>query len=243
MSGRVVILWSPPRCRSTAFARVMMERGDLTVVHEPFSNRAAVGRAAVGTGTARTDPELLGLLLELGAAGPVFVKDTTDYRYPELLADPRLAEAENTFIIRDPAEAIASHHAMNPDVTLPEIGFERCWELFEVLRERTGRAPVVVDSADLVARPAALIESYCAAVGLPFLAHALTWRPGQREEWSRTAAWHRDAAATTGIEARSGSYPATVHTDERLAAYDRHHRPFYDRLRAHKLEGEPGGQP
>jgi hypothetical protein len=214
----------------------MMERGDLTVMHEPFSNRAAQGSFELAGQAFGSDPELLGRILELAAAGPVFVKETTDYGYPELLGDPRLAhDVANTFIVRDPAEAIASHHAMNPALTLDEVGFERCWELFELVRTATGTVPVVIDAADLVARPAELVEAYCQRVGLPFLAHALSWQPGERPEWARTAPWHRAAAGTAGIEARPASYPETVHTHPRLAAYERHHRPFYDRLRAHRL--------
>lgn len=236
MSGPVVLLWSPPRCRSTAFARVMMERGDLTVLHEPFSNRAAQGWFAVDGRKASTDRELLGHVLGLAAGGPVFVKETTDYRYPELLVDPRLLhDVVHTVIVRDPAEAIASHYAMNPAVTLEEIGFERCWEIVDAVRAATGRVPVVIDSADLVARPAELVAAYCQRTGLPFVPEALSWRPGERTEWARTAAWHADAARTSGIEASSGSYGVTVATDERLAGYDAHHRPFYERLREHRL--------
>jgi hypothetical protein len=214
----------------------MMERGDLLVLHEPFSSRAAVGSLELAGRTATTDPELLGMILDLARDRPVFVKDTTDYRYPELLADPRLAgQVVNTFIVRDPAEAIASHYAMNPDVSLDEIGFERCWELFGAVRGQQGPDPVVIDAADLVAHPTELVTAYCERVGLPFLAHALSWQPGERGEWRRTASWHREAASTSGIEARSDSYQVTVATDDRLAAYDRHHRPFYELLRAHRL--------
>jgi hypothetical protein len=34
----VLMLWSSPRSRSTAFFRMMAERGDFTAVHEPFSS-------------------------------------------------------------------------------------------------------------------------------------------------------------------------------------------------------------
>ena len=34
----IFALWSAPRARSTAFFPSMAERGDLTVLHEPFSN-------------------------------------------------------------------------------------------------------------------------------------------------------------------------------------------------------------
>ena len=33
---RVIWLWAHPRSRSTAVLRMMLERGDVTVVHEPL---------------------------------------------------------------------------------------------------------------------------------------------------------------------------------------------------------------
>ena len=42
------MLWSAPRARSTAFFRMMIERGDFTGVHEPFSYLAEFGYAEAG---------------------------------------------------------------------------------------------------------------------------------------------------------------------------------------------------
>lgn len=50
----LLMLWSAPRSRSTAFFRMMAERGDFTVVHEPFSYLAEFGYADVaGSPTTR----------------------------------------------------------------------------------------------------------------------------------------------------------------------------------------------
>ena len=40
-------LWSAPRARSTAFFRSMAERGDMTLLHEPFSNLRDYGETDV----------------------------------------------------------------------------------------------------------------------------------------------------------------------------------------------------
>jgi hypothetical protein len=42
----LLALWSPPRCRSTAFWRMLAERGDLAAFHEPFWQLADQGRVA-----------------------------------------------------------------------------------------------------------------------------------------------------------------------------------------------------
>src|SRR4051794_7865440 len=102
----VLALWSAPRCRSTAFARMMAERGDRVVVHEPFSQVVDFGEVKVGDRVARTEHDVLAALRAMAADKPVFFKDTTDFHYPALLADQAfLAAATHTFIIRHPAEA------------------------------------------------------------------------------------------------------------------------------------------
>ena len=44
----ILMLWSAPRSRSTAFYRMMIERGDVTGVHEPFSPVEVFGTADIG---------------------------------------------------------------------------------------------------------------------------------------------------------------------------------------------------
>ena len=234
---KVIGLWSPPRALSTAFVRMMIERGDVIVVHEPFSNLEAVGEFAVGERTARSYDELVDALFDAAQDRPVFFKDTTEYRYAALLDDRRiLHDAVNTFLVRDPRRSIPSHYAINPNVTLEEIGFGHLVEIFDAVRETTGRVPLVMDAQDLVARPHELVEAYCGAVGLPFLPDALTWQPGERPEWARTDHWHRDVDASTGFAERPKEYAVNCDNDERLAGYLRHHAPIYERLRELRLK-------
>lgn len=235
-AGRVIALWSHPRALSTALLRVMMERGDLHAVYEPFSNLEAVGSFEIGEHVARSHDELVDAIFAQARQGPVFLKDTTEYRHAPRLADRRmLHEVVHTFIVRDPEQAIPSHHAVNPDVTCAEIGYEHLHEIFAAVQQATGAPPTVIDAEDLQQRPEATVRAYCAAVGLPFLPHALSWRAEPREEWRRTEHWHRDVNDSTGIRPRPKRYAVRVDNDERLASFDRYHRPFYAELRRHRL--------
>ncbi|MFR9673251.1 sulfotransferase family protein [Streptomyces sp. TR06-5] len=238
MSQRIPVLalWSAPRCRSTAFARMMAERGDRTVVHEPFSQVVDFGEAKVGDGVAHSERDVLAGLRALAAERPVFFKDTTDFHFPALLADREfLAAATHTFIIRHPAEAIASHHALNPNLGRDEIGFARLHEIFEAVRDVTGTPPVVVDSDDLLDRPVDTVRAYCEAVGIPFLPEALNWSPGMRPEWRATSRWHESTSATAGFGRRTPGRSSTVDADPRLRAHRDHHLPYYEKLRAAAL--------
>lgn len=233
----VLALWSAPRCRSTAFARMMTERHDRVVVHEPFSRVVDFGEVEVGDRTAHSERDVLAALRAIAERDPVFFKDTTDFHYPALLADEKfLAAATHTFIIRDPAEAIASHHALNPDLGRDEIGFARLYEIFAAVQDVTGGTPVVVDSDDLLRRPAETVRAYCAAVGIPFVPEALSWQPGMRSEWRTTSRWHRSTSETTGFTAGRTDGAATVAANPVLRAYRDFHQPYCEKLRAAKLE-------
>lgn len=232
----VLALWSAPRSRSTAFARMMTERDDRVVVHEPFSQVVDFGEVNVGGQVVRSEQGVLAALRGIAVERPVFFKDTTDFRYPAVLADQGfLAGAMHTFIIRHPAEAIASHHALNPGLGREEVGFARLFEIFAAVRAATGATPVVIDSEDLLDRPARTVRAYCAAVGIPFLPQALTWQPGMRSEWTATSRWHASTSTTAGFQRGSDGGAEAVEADPVLRAYCDYHLPYYEKLRAAAL--------
>jgi hypothetical protein len=235
MTDLMLALWSAPRSRSTAFERMMRERGDFTVLHEPFSHTQNYGSTTVDGQEITSEPGLLAALKELG--GKVFFKDTTDYYYPHLLADEEfLRKATHTFLIRHPREAIASHYRLHPKLNRDEIGFGWLLEIFEAVRAATGRTPVVVDSGDLLAHPARTVERYCAAVGIPFLADALNWKPEMPGDWRRSRKWHEATSATSGFAPSPGATDTSVEDSPLLSGYLAYHLPFYESLRQHRIK-------
>ena len=212
----VFALWSAPRARSTAFFRSMLERGDLLALHEPFEGLMYFGDTEVEGRTFESPASLLAWLRAETHAVSVFLKETTDYRVREVvLADRRfLAEARHAFLIRRPEEIAASLYALEPDMRIEGIGLEALHELHAAVRDAEGHRPVVIDSDDLVARPEATMAAYCAAVELPFIPEALTWEPGERPEWRRSARWHADVSTSSGFEQRERRYTHTVESSE-----------------------------
>jgi Sulfotransferase domain len=228
-------LWAHPRSRSTALERMMMERGDVTVLHEPLVSLLDEGRVSIPDG-----PTLSSVAAVVGYAtslpGPVFVKDTTEHRYTDHLTPELAAGITHTFVVREPSAAIASHVAVKPDASCSDIGYENQFLLFELARSLTGTPPVVLDSDLLVRYPEDTVRAYCAAIGLPYRPEALRWRAGDRPEWERTAKWHVAAGRSTGfVTAAPRPVPLTGH----LRDYDAHHRPYYDRMLAHALSLSP----
>jgi hypothetical protein len=235
----VIAMWAHSRSASTAFLRMMIERGDVIVLHEPLLALTEEGKVLLpasggGSMLARSEPEFLSCLAGLARARPVFVKEVLDYRYQYLLDHPEeIAWITHTFIVRDPRKAISSHYALKPTVTCPEIGYERLHELFQLIWSVTGRTPLVIRAEDLVRDPAKVVAAYCEAVGLPFLPHALTWAPGDRPEWQRHRRWHIDAIRSAGFSGSEKTYPATVDNNAVLKSFYDHHYPFYQRIVQH----------
>lgn len=237
----VYALWSAPRARSTAFFRSMVERGDLIVVHEPFSDLAGLGETDVEGRPFSSPLDLLAWLNGRASEADVFLKDTPNDRHQELLADRRfLGHTRHAFLIRRPDEIAASFHAVEPKMALDSIGLEFLHQLYTAVRSAgTDSPPIVIDSDDLVTRPRATMAAYCEAMGLPFIPAALSWEPGDRHEWRRSARWHLDVSASSGIEHRSHVYEHRVETSDELARLANHHWPYYELLRAEKLEIAP----
>jgi hypothetical protein len=155
----------------------MAERGDMTVLHEPFCKIRDFGETDAGTRTFNSPRTLLDWLLDQTHDTGVFFKDhPPTYDLQDMLADRRfLAEIRHAFLIRRPEEIAASSYALDPRLNINAIGLESLCEVQTAVREAGADASVVTDSDDLVTRPAATIGAYCAAVGLSFIPRALTW--------------------------------------------------------------------
>ena len=153
----------------------MLEHGGLVALHEPFDNIADHGSTMVNGHPVADPAELITTMRGLAGTATVFFKETTDRRHHAVLADPRfLAEVTHTFLIHAPAEIAASCYALQGQrLTLPEIGLEHAYDLYQAILAAGGAHPVVVDSDDLIADPAATVAAYCAAVGIPFSKPAL----------------------------------------------------------------------
>lgn len=234
----MLMLWSVPRSRSTAFYRMMIERGDFTGAHEPFSHVAAFGNVDIGGRPLATAPAVLAELRSLATTRQVFIKDTTDRRHPEALADRRfLAEdAQHTFLIRHPRETIRSYLAVRRNPRIHEIGFEAQYEVYSEVSRLTGRDPVVVDADDLMRRPADTIKAYCAHAGIDFRPHALSWQPSDRPEWQGGFShWFTDVAASSGLAAVPSRRSLDADQHPMVDTYLNYHLPFYQKLYERRL--------
>lgn len=198
-------MWSGPRNLSTALMRSFEHRDDCSVVDEPLY--AAYLRATGIDHPGRDDilraqSDDWRVVVDALTSGPV----ATDVQYQKhmthhLLVDVdrrRLSGLRHAFLIRDPERVLTSYAKVRGEPTLDDLGLPQQVELYE----RFGGP--VVDAADLVADPPAVLGRLCAALAIDFDGAMLSWPAGPRESdgvWAPH--WYAGVEASTGFAAAS----------------------------------------
>jgi Sulfotransferase domain len=205
-----IAMWSGPRNISTAMMRSWGNRADTAVIDEPFYAYylRATGKKHPGADEVLANGETDWRKVVDQITGPVpggkqifFQKQMTHHLLPDM--DRRwLSELTNCFLIRDPAEVIASYiKKRDVDLTLEDLGFVQQVEIFDWVREKTGETPPVIDARDVLQDPEKTLRLLCRAVGVDFDNAMLSWSPGLRETdgvWARH--WYGEVAGSTSFQ-------------------------------------------
>jgi Sulfotransferase domain len=139
----------------------------------------------------------------------------------------------NCFLIRDPREVILSYIKKNPEPTLEDLGFAQQCEIFNFVRERTGKAVPVVDARDVLENPERILRTLCDAIGVPFDVAMLSWPPGLRDSdgvWAKY--WYHEVARSMSFQPyqpREGNVP-----DRLREIYEQCHE-CYEKLYQHRI--------
>lgn len=241
-------MWSGPRNISTAFMRAWGNREDTVVVDEPFyahyldvTGIEHPGRDEILAHHERDWRRVVDSLL--GPVPPgvriVYQKQMSHHLLPDMDRE-WLDAVTHAFLIRDPRAMVASLGGKLESFDLLATGLPQQVEIFEHVLDRTGRAPPVLDSADLLRDPGAMLRKLCSALDVPSSDRMLWWPPGRRATdglWAKY--WYDRVEASTGFE------PVTTADDAgqrelppRLAAIEAQCRPLYEKLRAHRLRAD-----
>lgn len=244
---RILALWAVPRSTSTAFEWMMRQRGDLTCFHEPFGEAWYQGENPLWPRVTAESLRTPGLTLESvlqelkaeAAKGPVFIKDFPHY-VDHLWDDDFLDLFNHSFLIRDPAKTITSIYDKWPDFDEKEVGFAEQRALFDRLCDLRGAPPPVLDSDDLLEQPARMVELWCGAVGIPFIAEALSWEPGARDEvsWWDGGSFHANLRNSDGLKPQTRKYVEMDDAPERVKEVYQRALPHYRQLHRFRLKAE-----
>lgn len=234
-------MWSGPRNISTAMMRSWENRADTAVVDEPFYAvyLEVTGKPHPGAEEVIANGETDWRKVVARLTGPLpndksvfYQKQMTHHLLPEIDHE-WLAGLTNCFLIRDPAEVIASYLKKNDDPDVDDLGFVQQAEIFDWVCERLGVTPPVIDANDVLENPERVLRLLCAAVGVEFDRAMLSWPPGLRPTdgiWAKH--WYGEVARSTGFqpnEHRITEVPA------RLRQVHACCRKIYERLSEHRL--------
>lgn len=237
-----IAMWSGPRNISTAMMRSFENRPDTAVADEPFY---AAYLAVTGLDHPMRDEVLASQPQDWRAvaaamAGPapggkaVFYQKHMTHHMVEGFGLDWTDACVSAFLIRDPAAVLASYAAKRAEVALADIGVVRQRELFDREADRLGRAPPVVEGADILADPERGLTALCAALGIAFRPEMLAWPAGPRDTdgvWA--PAWYDAVERSTGFEPPGAARELRL-TDDLSRIADQA-RPHYEALAAHRL--------
>ena len=236
-----IAMWSGPRNLSTAMMYSFAARGDCAVWDEPFY--AAYLRetgmdhpmrddivAAHDADAARVAAACTGHIPQEQSL--FYQKHMTLHMIP---AFDRgfMRQLTNVFLIRHPARVVASYSKKREAPTLADIGFVQQAELFDQVADWLGRAPLVVDSADIRSNPMAKLEKLCSALGIPFTEKMLRWPAGPKPYdgvWAPH--WYNAVHGSTGFDEPEGPLPVIAAEYAHLVEQA---MPHYQRLAAYRL--------
>lgn len=236
-----IAMWSGPRNLSTALMYAFAARGDCAVWDEPFYaaylNASGIDHPMKDEiiASGETDPTRVAA----ACLGPT--PDAQDLFYQKHMTLHMIPEFDrgfirdltNVFLIRHPARVVASYSKKRESPNLADIGFVQQADLFDQVAGWTGRAPLVVDSADIRAAPEKMLAKLCSALGISFTDRMLRWAPGPKPYdgvWAPH--WYNAVHASTGIDDPEGPLPTLSDEYARLAESA---LPYYEKLRVFAL--------
>jgi hypothetical protein len=203
-----IAMWSGPRNISTAMLRAWENRRDTHVWDEPLYAHylAETGRGHPGRDETLAHHESDWRRVVADLTGPVprgktifFQKLMAHHLLPDVDRD-WLDGLTHFFLIREPREMLLSLVKKIPDPTLEETGLPQQVEIFERVRDGTGRRPPVLDSRDVLLDPHGCLMDLCRALEVPFDTAMLAWPPGRRSTDGAWAPyWYREVEASTGF--------------------------------------------
>jgi hypothetical protein len=231
-----IAMWSGPRNISTAMMRAWGNRPDTFVVDEPFYafylNKTGANHPGADEVIAAGEADWRRIVAQL--TGPIpnggrifYQKQMTHHLLREVSRD-WLREVTNCFLIRDPAEVIASYIKKNREPMLEDLGFVQQSEIFNSVHRQTGAVPAVIDADDILRDPEGMLRLLCNAAAVEFSDAMLSWPPGPRQTdgvWAKH--WYAEVERSTSFapyRERQVEVPKSLH--------EVHHRcrEIYNRL-------------
>jgi len=236
-----IAMWSGPRNISTAMMYSFGNRRDCIAWDEPFyafalktyGNDHPMRDEIIAANDSDWDRLVARCLAPPPHGKSVFYQKHMTHHMLEGFDRNWVHGVTNAFLIRSPARVLASYARKWSEVSLRNIGFVEQAELFELVADRRGKAPAVIDAEDVLANPRGTLTALCDACGISFDESMLAWPKGPKSfdgVWAPH--WYNAVWESTGF-ARDASAPPELPSHLRRIADEA--EPYYERLARHRL--------
>ena len=237
-----IAMWSGPRNISTAMMYAFGNRSDCLAWDEPFyafslknyGNDHPMRDAIMAANESDWDKLVATCLAPPPQGKTLFYQKHMTHHMLEGFDRGWILGVTNAFLIRAPARVLASYARKWSQVSLRDIGFVEQAELFDMVADRLGRAPAVIDADDVLADPRRVLTALCDHCGIAFDEAMLSWPKGPKSfdgVWAPH--WYNAVWNSTGF-ARETTTPEPQLPPE-LASIADQARPYYDKLARHRL--------
>jgi hypothetical protein len=242
MTPVTIAMWSGPRNISTAMMYAFGNRADCEAWDEPFyafsllhhGNDHPLREKIIAAYDTDWDV-LVGKCTARPKSGkPVFYQKHMTHHMLAGFDRKWILALTNAFLIRSPEHVLASYAKKWPDASLRDIGFVEQAEIFDMVADRRGSPPPVVEAEDVLANPRGTLSALCRACGIAFDEAMLAWPAGPKPfDGNWAPHWYNAAWNSTGFSMPEAS-PAELPLPLNKIAVEA--RPYYDKLRTHKLK-------
>ena len=234
-------MWSGPRNISTALMYAFANRSDCYASDEPLYAHylAATGVSHPGADEviAHGETDWRTVVAQLQAGVPdgsrVWYQKHMCHHIIDGVDLHWVGSMRHCFLIREPREVLLSLSKKTDAIDAWATGLPQQARIIEAVRKITGTQPLIVDSADILLDPAAMLGQVCEALGIGFDADMLAWEAGPKScdgIWGRH--WYDAVWKSTGFAAYRPR-PGTVPTA--LAGVLEEVQPIYNALAANRI--------
>ncbi|KAF5193614.1 Branched-chain-amino-acid aminotransferase-like protein [Thalictrum thalictroides] len=230
----VIHSWSAPRSLSTSLMYSFAQRDDTEVLDEPlYANFLQVTGAerpyredVLSTMDSDGDKVVRDVIFGPGEKKYRFCKHMTKQRLPGL-ANDLMKRGKHFILIRSPLDILPSFEKVVPPSFL-ELGLAGLVSIYSELCE-LGKAPPIIDAADLQKDPEAVLRGLCKDLGIPFQESMLKWEAGPKPVDGVWAPWWYKNVHKSTCFAPARDYPLPLPS----SLYDllEQSLPFYNMLR------------
>lgn len=237
----ILAMWSGPRNISTAMMYAFGNRPDCEAWDEPFygfslttkGNDHPMREEIIAA--METDWDKLTVKCTTPSAKPLLYQKHMTHHMLKGFDRRFILDLTNAFLIRKPESVLASYAQKWAEVDLDAIGFRQQAEIFDMVAQKLGHAPPVVDSEDILANPRGTLAKLCVACGIAFDEAMLSWPAGPKAfdgVWAPH--WYNAAWTSSSFAAQPAK---TITLPAELQSIADEAQPFYQRLKQYAIRG------